>query len=105
MPVFAHLSVRLTPDERLCTLRDSTDARASGPAEQLLGMLLRFAYLAFCATLRFLARAGRGGVERKAELLILRHEVALLRHSAKRPRLGPADQALLMSRVIDLGCS
>jgi hypothetical protein len=35
-------------------------------------MPLRFVYLAFCATLRFLVRARLGEVEREAELLILR---------------------------------
>ena len=58
-------------------------------------MLLRFAYLAFCATLQFLVRGRRGEAEREAELLILRHEVSVLRRTAKRRRLGSADRALL----------
>jgi hypothetical protein len=48
-------------------------------------MLLRIVYPAFCATLRFLVRGRRGEGEREAELLILRHEVAVLRRTANLP--------------------
>ena len=58
-------------------------------------MLLRFVYLAFCATLRVLDRSRRGELDREAEFLILRHEVAVLRRTVKRPRLSPAERTLL----------
>lgn len=58
-------------------------------------MLLRFVYLAYCATLRVLDRSRRGELDREAELLILRHEVAVLRRTVKRPRLSPAERTLL----------
>lgn len=57
-------------------------------------MLLRFVYLAFCATLRLLARR-RSHVARDAELLVLRHELAVLRRGVFRPRLCWSDRALL----------
>jgi putative transposase len=57
-------------------------------------MLVRFAYLASCATLQLLVR-GRGEAEREADPLILRHELAVLRRTVNRPRLGSADRALL----------
>ncbi len=47
-------------------------------------MLLRFLYLAFCAMLRLLARC-RCDIARDAELLVLRHELAVLRRGAPSP--------------------
>jgi transposase InsO family protein len=58
-------------------------------------MLLSFAYLAFTALLRLLAAGGRDPFAREVELLALRHELAVLRRQAARPRLRPADRAFL----------
>jgi hypothetical protein len=44
-------------------------------------------------TLQVLVRGRCGEAERETELLILRHELAVLRRTANHPRLGSADRA------------
>jgi putative transposase len=65
-------------------------------------MALRFVYLEFCATLRLFARR-RDGAEREAELLVLRHEVAILRRGTARPQLRWSDRAFLsaLARLLE----
>jgi transposase InsO family protein len=58
-------------------------------------MLLSFCYLAFTALLRLLAEGKRDAFAREVELLALRHELAVLRRQATRPKLQPADRAFL----------
>ena len=52
-----------------------------------------------CGFVRLLAR--RGG-ERELEILVLRHQVAILRRGGKRPQYTAADRALLaaVSRLL-----
>jgi putative transposase len=57
-------------------------------------MVVRFVYLVLCTMLRLLVRRRADGLEREVELLVLRHEVAVLRRADTRPRLRWADQAL-----------
>ena len=57
-------------------------------------MALRFLYLALAATLQVLARR-RSDLARDAEIVILRHELAVLRRTTPRPRLAWSDRALL----------
>jgi transposase InsO family protein len=58
-------------------------------------MLLSFTYLAFSALLRLLASGRRDAFAKDVELLVLRHQLAVLRRQAGRPKLRPADRALL----------
>jgi putative transposase len=58
-------------------------------------MLLSFAYLAFSTLLRLLASGRRDAFAKDVELLVLRHHLAVLRRQTGRPKLRPADRALL----------
>jgi putative transposase len=58
-------------------------------------MTLRLLYLLLCQILRWLALLARSSAARDAELLLLRHEVAVLRRPMTRPRLDWADRAVL----------
>ena len=51
-------------------------------------MLLTFCYRAFVAILGLVARRGTDAAAREAELLVLRHEVAVLRRTNPRRRVG-----------------
>jgi hypothetical protein len=52
--------------------------------------------------LQMLTQLARDGGATDVELLVLRHEVAVLRHQVKRPDLQPADRVLLaaLSRLL-----
>jgi putative transposase len=69
--------------------------RFGGVGEDTAMLALRFVYLAFCATLGILFRLCRDDLAREAELLVLRHELAVHRRTAKPPRLDDAGRALL----------
>lgn len=58
-------------------------------------MVFSIVYLAFRALLGALVRSRRGLDVKDIELLVLRHELDVLRRRVARPRLGLADRALL----------
>jgi len=58
-------------------------------------MPLRFTYLAVLRVLGWLALLARSDRGKDAEILILRHQVAVLQRQVKTPRLSWADRAVL----------
>ena len=65
-------------------------------------MLSKLAYLAVCRSIQLLVRVARGDAAKDLEILVLRHQLSVLRRQTPRPRLQPADRALLaaVSRVL-----
>ena len=66
-------------------------------------MALSFLYLAFTRILQLVRLSRRVGDQLAIEVVMLRHEVAVLRRQVVRPALRPTDRALLagLSRLLD----
>jgi putative transposase len=60
---------------------------------------LRLVYLIFDGLLDWLTLLGRASASKDIELLVLRHEVAVLRRTNPRPRLDWADRALFAALI------
>jgi putative transposase len=58
-------------------------------------VLSKLAYLALCRSTQLLVLLARGDAAKDLEILVLRHQLAVLRRQIARPRLQPADRALL----------
>ena len=65
-------------------------------------MAFSFLYLAFRALLGALVRCRRGLDVKDVELLVLRHELEVLRRQVARPKLRAADRALLAAAACHL---
>jgi putative transposase len=60
---------------------------------------LRLLYLIFLHLLNLLTLLGRSSASKDIELLVLRHEVAVLRRTTRRPRLDWADRAMFAALI------
>jgi hypothetical protein len=58
-------------------------------------VLSKLAYLALCRSIQLLVLLARGDTRKDLEILVLRHQLAVLRRQVARPKLQPADRALL----------
>jgi hypothetical protein len=58
-------------------------------------MLSRLAYLTLCRSIQLLVLLVRGDAAKDLEILVLRHQLTVLRRQVAHPRLEPADRALL----------
>jgi putative transposase len=65
-------------------------------------VLSKLAYLTLCRSIQLLVPLARGDAAKDLEILVLRHQLAVLRRHTPRPELRPADRALLAaaSRVL-----
>jgi hypothetical protein len=85
--------------DRACELAVRTAWRGSVapplPASEVDGVLSKFAYLTLCRSIQLLVLLARGDAAKDLEILVLRHQLAVLRHQTPRPRFEPADRALL----------
>jgi len=65
-------------------------------------VLSKLAYLAVCRSIQLLLLMARGDAAKDLEILVLRHQLTVLRRQIPRLTLEPADRALLaaVSRVL-----
>jgi hypothetical protein len=75
---------------------------ASATHRKVTLMLSKLAYLTLCRSIQLLMLLARGDTAKELEILVLRHQLTVLRRHTPCPRLEPADRALLaaLSRAL-----
>jgi hypothetical protein len=64
-------------------------------------VLPRLAYLTLCRSVQLLALLARGDAAKDLEILVLRHQLTVLRRQTPRPKLEPADRTTLRRHGLD----
>ena len=69
-------------------------------------MGLSLVYVIVCRLFELVVLLGRGERSKGLEILVLRHELSILRRQVRRPQFTPRDRLLLaaLSRVLPVGC-
>ena len=69
-------------------------------------MLISVLYLFMVRVFGWLALLARSGTSKEVEILVLRHEVAVLRRQVARPKPGWADRAVIaaLARLLPPTC-
>jgi hypothetical protein len=94
---------KLSRDVRVCLHRGgSVGVPVPGGPPLLVSSL----YLVVCRLLALLVLLARGDRSKELEILVIRHELAILRRQAGRPRFAPSDRLMLaaLSRVAPRRC-
>jgi hypothetical protein len=69
------------------------------PSGTITAVSLRLSYLVFQQVLRLILMLGRSSFTKDVELLVLRHEVAVLRRTNPKPSMDWADRAIFAALI------